>query len=315
MKVEQKQKQQIRQALIAYTQANSESFVMSQNEVAKKLGINAAYVSAIVNGEDKVGKSIISDMYWKKIAGLLGIEVDKKYWEIKQTPQMVAILAALEEAKEDGRTITIVGETGCGKSFTIEELFMKKNPVACYKIVIGNLDNIGDIVDKLADVIGLKLGTMSRSAKLKEVSYALLMMKYRNLKPLVIFDEAEYMSHVALCAIKSMYDMLNGVCGIVMVGTEQILRNYDRLKNKNKTGIPQLYRRIKFGIKYIPNIDKRYNEFLADIEDRELIKWLRSNCENYGELHDVLEPAKREAERLGEPLSYELVMKINGFNY
>lgn len=313
MKVEQKE--QIREALIAYTQSASETYVMSQNEVAKKLGINAAYISAIVNGENKVGKSEIAEMYWQKIAELVGIQVTKKYWELKQTPQMVAILAALEEAKNDGRTITIVGETGCGKSFTIEELFMKKNPVACYKIVIGNLDNIGDIVDKLAEAIGLKLGTMSRSAKLREVSLALLMMKYRRLKPLVIFDEAEYMTQKTLCAIKSMYDMLNGICGIVMVGTDQIIRNYDKLKNQNKTGIPQLYRRIKFGIKYIPNIDKRYNEFLAEIEDRELIKWLRSNCENYGELHDVLEPAKREAERLGEPLSYELVMKINGFNY
>ena len=145
MKVEQKE--QIREALIAYTKSGEETYIMSQNEVAKKLGINAAYISAIVNGEDKVGKSTISDMYWKKIAVLLGIEVDKKYWEIKQTPQMVAILAALEEAKEDGRTITIVGETGCGKSFTIEELFMKKNPVACYKIVIGSLDNIGGYRD------------------------------------------------------------------------------------------------------------------------------------------------------------------------
>jgi len=313
MKVEHQK--QIREALIAYTQTASKTYVMSQNEVAKKLGINAAYISAIVNGEDKVGKSIISDKYWQKIAELVGIQVTKKYWEIKQTPQMVAILAALEEAKNHGRTITIVGETGCGKSFTIEELFMKKNPVATYKIVIGNLDNIGDIIDKLAESIGLKIETTSRSKKLKEVTYALLLMHFRGQNPLVIFDEAEYMSHVTLCAIKSMYDLLNGICGLVMVGTEQIIRNYDRLKNKNKIGIPQLYRRIKFGIRYIPNIDKKYNEFLFDVEDKELIKWLRVNCENFGELHDVLEPAKREAERLGEPLSYELVMKINGLNY
>lgn len=313
MKVEQKEA--IRKALVAYTKQGEKTFVMSQNEVAKKLNINAAYISAIVNGENKVGKSEIADMYWEKIAELVGIQVAKKYWETKETPQGVAILEALEEAREFGRTITIVGETGCGKSFTIERLFMKKYPVATYKIVIGNLDNIGDIEDKLADEMGLKLGQMSRSAKLKEISLALLMIKYRRLKPLVIFDEAEYMTQKTLCAIKSMYDMLNGVCGIVMVGTDQIIKNFDKLKKKNKTGIPQLYRRIKFGIKYIPNIDKRYNEFLADVKDRELVMWLRSNCENYGELHDVLEPAKREAERLGEPLSYELVMKINGFNY
>ncbi len=313
MKVEQKNK--IRKALVAMVRPGEETYVMSQNEVAKKSGINAAYVSAIVNGEDKVGKSEIADMYWLKLAEVVGVRVNKSYWETIGTPQMIAIIAALEESRDYGRTITIVGETGSGKSYTIDELFMKRYPVGCFKITIGSLDNIGDIVDKLADAIGLKLGTMSRSAKLREISNTLLYMKYQSKKPIVIFDEAEYMSHVALCAIKYMYDLLNGICGIVMVGTEQILRNYDRLKNKNKTGIPQLYRRIKFGIRQIPSIDKRYKEFLGEIEDRELLKWLRSNCENYGELHDVLEPAKREAERLGEPLSYELVMKINGFNY
>lgn len=313
MKVEQKQ--QIRQALIAYTQSASETYVMSQNEVAKKLGINAAYISAIVNGENKVGKSEIAEMYWKKIAQQVGIEINKKYWETKQTPQMIAILAALEDAKTFGKTITIVGETGSGKSFTINELFMKKYPTECYKITIGSLDHIGDIVDKLVDVMGLKIETVSRSKKLHEVSMHLLLMHYHKQAPILILDEAEYMSHVALCATKSMYDLLNGICGIVMIGTEQIIKNFERLKNKNKTGIPQLYRRIKFGIRYIPNIDKRYSNFLEDIEDRELVKWLRSNCDNYGELHDVLEPAKREAERLNEPLSFELVMKINGINY
>lgn len=306
-------KKQIREALVNFTNVNSETYVMSQNEVAKKLGINAAYVSAIVNGEDKVGKSVISEMYWNKIAGLVGVQVAKNYWEIIQTPQMVGILAALEEARDYGRTITIVGETGSGKSYVVD-LFMKKNPVATYKVTISNLDNIGDIINKLAEAMNLKLDNTSRSSKLKEITMTLLWMKYKSQKPLVIFDEAEYMNHVALCAIKSMYDLLNEICGIVMIGTEQILKNYDKLRNKNKVGIPQLYRRIKFGIRTLPAIDKKYVEFLKEIEDKDLKSWLKVNCENYGELHDVLEPAKREAERLGEPLSYELVMKINGFN-
>lgn len=306
-------KKEIREALVAYTNPGSEAYVMSQNEFARKIGINAAYVSAIVNGEDRVGKSMIAAMYWQRIAAQLGIETAKNYWEIRQTPQMVGILAALEEAREFGRTITIVGETGSGKSYIVD-LFLRKNPVACYKVTVSNLDNIGDIINKLAEAMGLKLEISSRSSRLKEITMALLMMKYRNQKPMVIFDEAEYMNHVALCAIKSMYDLLNEICGIVMIGTEQILRNFEKLKNKNKVGIPQLYRRIKFGIRVIPSIDKRYNEFLGELEDKELIRWLRKNCDNYGELHDVLEPAKREADRLDEPLSYELVMRIHGFN-
>ncbi|MBP1631185.1 MAG: hypothetical protein H6Q15_2078, partial [Bacteroidetes bacterium] len=215
---------------------------------------------------------------------------------------------------EFGRTITIVGETGCGKSLACD-IFEKKYPTECFKVIISNLDTINDIIDKLMSKLNIKLETRSKSKKLQEITWVLISMRMRGGKPLIIFDEAEFMSHVTLCAIKSLYDHLNKIVGCVMIGTEQILRNYDRLKKTNKTGIPQLYRRIKFGIVNLPPIDKRYNEFLSEIKDKELVKWLRNNCENFGELHDVLEPAKREADRLKEPLSYELVMKINGFNW
>lgn len=313
--MELEHKTKIREMLISMTKIGGEGYIMSQNEVATRTKMNAAYISAIVNGEDKVGKSEIADMYWERLAKFMDISITTSYWDTKITPQAVAILSALEEARNYGRTITIVGETGCGKSYTIDELFMKKYPVGCYKVTIGSLDNIGDIVGKLEEAIGIKPTVQSRSQRLKEVTTTLLYMKYQKKQPVIIFDEAEYMNHVALCAIKSMYDMLNDICGIVMVGTEQIVRNIDRLRNKNKVGVPQLYRRIKFGIKRIPNIDKRYREFISEITDKDLIKWLRVNCENFGELHDILEPAKREAERLGEPLSFELVMRINGFNY
>jgi hypothetical protein len=37
---------------------------------------------------------------------------------------------------------------------------------------------------------------------------------------------------------------------------------------------------------------------------------LQMECENYGELHDILVPAMRESERTGEPLVLDFVKKI-----
>ena len=72
----------------------------------------------------------------------------------------------------------------------------------------------------------------------------------------------------------------------------------------------QFYRRIKFGIRVLPNIDKNYRGFLDNIEDKGLLRFLKANCENYGELHDCLVPAMREADRTGEPLTEAFVRKV-----
>ena len=109
--------------------------------------------------------------------------------------------------------------------------------------------------------------------------------------------------------MKELYDGLIGCCSIVMMGTPQLLRNIDIMRKKDKPGIPQFYRRVKFGIRVLPDIDKSFKLFLNGI-DANLKKFLQDNCDNYGELHDVLVPAMREADRLGEPLTETLVRKI-----
>ena len=95
---------------------------------------------------------------------------------------------------------------------------------------------------------------------------------------------------------------------MVLIGTDQLNAHLDKLRKKNKDGIPQLYRRIKFGIRILPSIDRSFKQFLNGItSDVKVIAFLREHCDNYGELHDVLVPALREADRSGEPLTENLI--------
>jgi hypothetical protein len=132
------------------------------------------------------------------------------------------------------------------------------------------------------------------------------------LSPMLILDESENMKLNVLCAMKELYDNLNGVCSLVMLGTDQLLIKLDRMRKKNKTGIPQLYRRIKFGIRMLQPIDRSFKHFLKTIgiDDPAIVRFLRENCENYGELHDVLVPSMREAERTNELLTENFIRKI-----
>ena len=128
---------------------------------------------------------------------------------------------------------------------------------------------------------------------------------------MVIFDEAEYMRQPALCNMKELYDNLNGICSIILMGNDQLTNHLEKMRKKNKDGIPQLYRRIKFGKRELPAIDRTFKEFLKGFEiTPQVAKFLRENCDNYGELHDVLVTSLREADRTNKPLTENFIRTI-----
>lgn len=300
------QKQQITEALNNYIETHK----ISANEIVKRSGVNESYISSVRNGETTVGKSEIKDKWYLMIADFIGLKLTKEYWKMEETPQLYRMLSTLEDAKENGQTNIIIGETGSGKSY-ISDLFLKANPVDTFKIVVGSLDTIGDLLDKIIDV--LKIATpKTKSKKIGEIAKKLKQLRLEGLKPHLIFDECEYMKQPALCSMKELYDALNGICGITLIGTSQLIDNLDKLRKKNRSGIPQFYRRIKFGIRELPTIDRSFAMFLKNIEDKDLRNFLKQNCDNYGELHDVLVPAMKEADRTGKPLTEEFVRTILG---
>ena len=61
---------------------------------------------------------------------------------------------------------------------------------------------------------------------------------------------------------------------------------------------------------YCVMVDYYGMNFLDDITDREIVRFLTENCDNYGELHDVLVPAKREADITCEPLTVDFIKTV-----
>jgi len=285
---------------------------ISQNEASKRCGVNASYIMEMRKGNyciETGGKTVeFSDKHFEKIAEMTGFQLRKNYWETRPTEQLMEVMSELEDAKRYGYTRTIIGDTGCGKSYAIE-LFRQKNPNDTYIITVSQLDNIGDLLDKIIDLLKIT-PAHTKSKKLKGIVARLRDIKMDGASPMLIFDECEYMKQPALCAMKELYDNLNKYCAIILAGHHQLLNNVERLRKKNKDGIPQLYRRIKFGIRRLAGIDRTYSLFLDGIEDKKLRKFLQTECENYGELHDVLVPVLREAERTNEAVSEDFVRRF-----
>ncbi len=305
-----------KQAIVDAARMYADEHGLSQNDLAKKADVSAKYVSDMFNGKtftvanSATGKTVeIADKYYLKLAEYVGVSVKKEYWKTVVTPQMERILVSLQVAKENGETNLIIGETGCGKSYVCD-LFRRKYPADTYIITISQTDNIGDIIEKVISALKISVSAKTKSGKISEICRYLSDRRSDGQEPQLIFDESEYMKQPALCAMKSLYDNLHKVCSIVLVGTDQLLTHLEQMKRKNKDGIPQFCRRVKFGVRRLEPIDRRFPGFLDDINDKELVRFLMSTCDNYGELHDVLVPAKREADITGEAITVDFIKTV-----
>ncbi|CAA0255014.1 ATP-binding protein [Tenacibaculum maritimum] len=290
-----------------------ETYKISQSDFARRTGVRKEYLTYILKGRftydaGKGKEGEIPTKYFSLLADFVGYTIGKVFWQVKKTPQLATTLAVLNEAKEFGETRIIIGETGWGKSHAIG-LYARKNPADVFVITVGSSDNLGDLIDKIIDALSITTGK-TKSKKLRDIAKKLKSYYDNGLSPQIIFDESEYMKQPALCSQKELHDYLNKYCSIVLIGTNQLITNLDKLRKRNKNGIPQFYRRVKFGIRVLPTLDRSFKLFLNDIKDKELVSFLQQNCDNYGELHDVLVPCKREAYRLDQPLTLDLVKQV-----
>lgn len=286
---------------------------ITQTVVSDRTGVPKEYITSILKGvftydAGKGNTGSIPDKHFMKLAELLDYATEKRYWVNRATPQLTQMIAILEEAREHAYTRLIVGATGSGKSHAIS-LYAKKHPADVFHVKVGSEDTLNGLLEKVCAALKVP-PAKHKSAKIRDISMALKMLYNYGKKPQLIFDESEYLKVSALCSIKEFYDYLYKYCSIVLIGTDQLTNQITKLRNKDAKGIPQLYRRIKFGIRHLPTIDRSFKLFLNDIKDKELVKFLREHCDNYGELHDVLVPCMREADRLQAPLSLQLVKKV-----
>lgn len=304
-------KQEIVTALVNYMEEHN----MNQADVATRSKVRKEYVSIILKPGSNFmydaggSQGFIPSKHFNALADLIGFKLEKEYWQLQPTPQTESILANLSDARNNHLTITLVGETGSGKSYSAR-LFAAKHPIDTFIVTAGSSDTLNDLINKIVEELNIHSTGNSKSTKIRWIARKMETLKNYGHKPTIIIDESEYLKQAALCAMKELYDNLNEFCSLVFIGTEQIVDNIERLKRRNKSGIPQFHRRIKFGLRILPNIDRSYKLFLSDIEDRELKKFCLRNCSNYGELHDVIVPATREADRMQVPLTMELVRQV-----
>lgn len=310
--ISNKQKQQVADACINYATANGwvTDKTTGVNQMAAFTKVNAMYVSHIMRSDftykdSKTGENKdIADRWFQQLADCIGLKLEKDYWPHVDTVQYKEIDLELREALATSATRVLICDSGAGKTYTVDR-FKKEFPNRVFVVTCHKFDKVNDLIDKMAEATGKFPEGKTISRRLSSLNVWLYTQgRYDGSKPMIIFDEAENLTLTTLQALKAMYDTIKWSCATVLIGTDQLIITLDKLKEKNKPGIPQFYRRFKAGIRYITPLDRNFDLFLEDKPYPNMFKkTIRTVCENYGELYDFLVPAMREADEMGIPLT------------
>ena len=229
MKLTNEQKNEIRDLLQAYVDR-----FPSQNRAANSLvGVSSGTMSTILNGRYET----ISDEMFIKIRAQISPNKAED-WTLCETMLYKELNTLLADAQQYQNVAWAVSPAGSGKSTTASDYASKHENA----FVISCSEDMkrGDFIRELARVIGVNVADMSLRTALERVTKYLLTLD----NPLLIFDEGDKLPDVVFYYFITIYNRLEGHCGIIFISTNYIKRRIEVGLSYNKKGYDEIHSRI-----------------------------------------------------------------------
>lgn len=207
----------------------------SQNKAAATLkNVSAATLSQIkARNWDK-----IADEMWRSIEAQLNRASDG--WQGVETRFSRTFTDLLTDAKYHSNVYGVVAEAGSGKTFTVRE-FAATHPNV-YHIVCKEWWGLQSYLTEILRVMGASSRINNNNNS--EMFTSIVSVLQKQDTPLLVFDEADKLRDKVMYSNISLYNELEGICGIVMCATNNLEK---RIKNgvaSHKIGYNEIYSRL-----------------------------------------------------------------------
>lgn len=244
----------------------------SQNKAANSMsGVSSATISAVLSGKWE----LISDEMWRGIASQIGYE--SRQWKIAPTRVSDKIAFTLSNAQSESLVLAMTGYAGCGKSESIKRYCEAHSNV--YHLCCSEYWNRRTFMHKLLQ----SMGAGSCGGTVSDMMDSIInTLKSKN-TPLVVLDEADKLTDQVLYFFISLYNSLEGHCGIVMASTPYLEKRIERGIRLQKKGYEEIYSRL--GRKFV-KLDVVNDEDIASvcvangIKERAVIREIAKEAQN-----------------------------------
>jgi len=270
------QKEQIRVALEDYCIHKG-----SQNKAANSLkGVSSAVISKILNFE----WDLIADEMWRNIASQIGYSSTE--WVIVETRDFQLMNLLLKDAQEFSNVLAVVGDAGSGKSLAIRN-YCNANKMV-FNLCCNEYWNRKMFMQELLSAMGRDCSGYTVGEMMYEIIKYLKVME----KPLIIMDEADKLSDQVLYFFISLYNSLEGHCGIMMCATDHLEKRVKKGLKLNKKGYKEIYSRI--GRKFIQ---------LQGVCSRDISQvCLANGIEDKAQIKEVVEDSEYDLRRVARKI-------------
>lgn len=202
---------------------------ISRNELSVQIGVSGATLSNMCNEK----WSNIDDRMWLKVWNFVKPnKIDSLY----NTSDFAAIQKLCTQAKSNHIMVSLIGDTGMGKTVALEALSRRENTFYIYynssmrprhffyelgKLLGYDFDgSMYDMINKVCDT----LNSMD--------------------EPLIMIDEAGKLSDTMLMHLHILRDRTMHNCGILLAGMPYFKSNLEKKAVKQKVGMSEFMRRV-----------------------------------------------------------------------
>lgn len=232
----QEQKAKIKEALV------EQKIIHGQNTLAKRWNISSAMLSHVINDNWKD----IGDKTWKKLNDVLGLNNDE--WQTVETMPSKFIVNLLEQAQYKSNVYAMISPAGSSKSETTRQYSSSNSNV--YRIECAEYWNKKAFMTELLRAMGQSPEGMTIYDIMDSVQNEILKVD----KPLIILDEADKLRDEVFYFFITLYNKLQGKCGILMCATSFLQHRIMKGLKLNKKGYQEIYSRIGRRFVEVPGI-------------------------------------------------------------
>jgi len=209
----------------------------SANKASKMLnGISNAYISLMLNNKWES----ISDEGWRNLQKQLF--ASNNGWRAVNTKASTLLIRLFDDAKSNANTFGIIGDAGCGKTFTALKYAEGEN---VFLVCCNEYYNRKTFLGELLQTMGKDGGGFTVAEMMQAVIQTI--RKIEN--PIIILDEADKLSDQVLYFFISLYNLLNGKCGLVLMATDHLEKRIEKGVRTNRKGYKEIFSRL--GRKFI----------------------------------------------------------------
>jgi len=262
-------KAQIADDLALYVQVQAGG---SANKASKQLiKVSNGTISNLINRK----WDNISDDMWRNVQKQVSSPIDGE-WKIVATKNLNTLTALFEDAASYANTYGVIADAGTGKTAAADDFKVRPNT---FVVKCNEFFNRKVFLQELLREMGLDYGGYTTS----EMMFTILDAIRKADKPLIILDEADKLSDPVLYFFISLYNSLEGQCGLVLMATDFLKKRIERGVRLNKKGYKEIFSRLGRRFIAIPvTTDKDIkNIILANgIFDEIVIAEIINGCES-----------------------------------